>query len=254
MGWRRREDRRLARLRILLVVAALALVLSPRSGAQEAYFPFEGGRTLRSMYGSPAAQAPHAVPFFDPLPAGLDAGGGTYRTLCVRLCDGYYFPISHVTNVTGFSIDAGRCAAACGGEARLFYHPNPGGDVAFMLDFTGRTYASYPNAFRYRRTLVAGCQCHPQPWSEAELARHRGYEKAVEEPEFAPNPDFAAAQSPAGRMDRTEAEDYLAWIVGGSFPTRHAHPAPQPVAEPTDLPHWYSDEVSTGRPRSIYQR
>ena len=36
-------------------------------------------------------------------------------------------------------------------------------------------YAALPNAFKYRKTLVEGCRCRPQPWSEAELQRHRGY-------------------------------------------------------------------------------
>jgi hypothetical protein len=245
----------LARLRILLAVAALALVLSPRSGAQEAYFPFESGRTLRSMYGSPVGPAPHAVHLFNPLPANLDAGAGTYRTLCVRLCDGYYFPISHMTSAMGLSTDAERCTAACGGEARLFYHPNPGGDVAGMLDFTGRTYVSYPNAFRYRRTLVAGCQCHPQPWNETELARHRAYETGEAQPDFSSTADVAMEKGPAAaRMDRREAEDYLARIVGGSFPSRQARTLSRPDVPLSDPWQWDTEPDGTGLPRSVYQR
>src|SRR6266540_3435428 len=30
----------------------------------------------------------------------------TYRTLCVRTCDGYYFPISYATNRSHFKTDA----------------------------------------------------------------------------------------------------------------------------------------------------
>jgi Protein of unknown function (DUF2865) len=106
----------------------------------------------------------------------------TYRTLCVRMCDGFYFPISFSTTSGSFTRDAEKCSASCGEDARLFYYPNPGGDVDSMVDLTGRAYGSYPMAFRYRKTLVKGCQCRPQPWSEAERARHRAY---------------AAAQSPA---------------------------------------------------------
>jgi hypothetical protein len=102
----------------------------------------------------------------------------TFRTLCVRMCDGFYFPISYATNSAAFTYDAEKCAAACGGDARLFYHANPGGDVGDMVDLTGRAYASYAIAFRYRKTLVKGCQCRPHPWSEAERARHRAYAAA----------------------------------------------------------------------------
>lgn len=106
----------------------------------------------------------------------------TYRTLCVRMCDGFYFPISYATSSANFTRDAEKCAATCGGEARLFYYRNPGGDVEDMLDLTGRAYASYPTAFKYRKTLVKGCQCRPQPWTEAERVRHRGYAAALAPP------------------------------------------------------------------------
>ena len=100
---------------------------------------------------------------------------GTYRTLCVRLCDGFYFPISSATIGSGLARDADACSASCGTEARLFYHPNDGGDVDSMVDLTGLAYSALPNAFKYRKTLVPECRCRPQPWSEAELQRHRAY-------------------------------------------------------------------------------
>ena len=91
------------------------------------------------------------------------------------MCDGYYFPISFSTMRSEFARDADKCAASCGSEARLFYHPNPGGDVEGMADLTGMAYTALPNAFKYRKTLVDDCSCKPQPWSEAEQERHRSY-------------------------------------------------------------------------------
>ena len=44
-----------------------------------------------------------------------------------------------------------------------------------MVDLTGIAYSALPNAFRYRKTLVPECRCRPQPWSDAELQRHRAY-------------------------------------------------------------------------------
>ena len=51
---------------------------------------------------------------------------GTYRTLCVRLCDGYYFPISFSATRDRFARDAKTCETSCGGQARLFVYRNPG--------------------------------------------------------------------------------------------------------------------------------
>jgi hypothetical protein len=39
----------------------------------------------------------------------------------------------------------------------------------------GTAYASLPNAFKYRQSLVSNCACKPEPWSDAEAERHRGY-------------------------------------------------------------------------------
>ena len=43
------------------------------------------------------------------------------------------------------------------------------------VDLYGRAYASYRSANMYKKALVAGCQCRPDPWSVAELARHEQY-------------------------------------------------------------------------------
>ncbi len=61
-------------------------------------------------------------------------GNGTYRTLCVRTCDGFYFPISFSTTSDRFPADAQTCQSMCpGAEATLFYYPNPGGGPENMV-------------------------------------------------------------------------------------------------------------------------
>ena len=101
--------------------------------------------------------------------------GGAYRTLCVRTCDGYYFPISGSASSRRFSRDTRQCQAMCGSEARLFYLPRGSDDVKNMTDTSGRVYGRLPTAFAYRKALVNGCSCKPMPWSSAETARHQHY-------------------------------------------------------------------------------
>lgn len=114
-----------------------------------------------------------------------------YRTLCVRTCDGYYFPISFSTTRAGIAHDAKQCEARCGG-GRLFYHRNPGADVQHMVDLKGQYYANMENAFRYRAELVEGCRCKPEPWSEA---AHQEYRRRAEaEANGEPPTAVAAAQ------------------------------------------------------------
>jgi hypothetical protein len=97
-------------------------------------------------------------------------GGSGYRTLCVRTCDGYYFPISFSTSPTRFAEDEQACQKLCPAtEAVLYSHRNPGEDVAQAVASNGRVYKDLPNAFRYRREFNASCSCKQpgQTWADA---------------------------------------------------------------------------------------
>jgi Protein of unknown function (DUF2865) len=109
-----------------------------------------------------------------PLPPGAveqpQIGGGGYRTLCVRTCDGYYFPISFSASPSRFADDEQTCQKLCPAtEATLFTHRNPGEDVAQAVSGSGKIYKDLANAFRYRREFVASCSCRlpGQTWAEA---------------------------------------------------------------------------------------
>lgn len=89
--------------------------------------------------------------------------GGTVRTLCVRTCDGFYFPVSFSTTKDRFSKDAAACTALCpGAESKLYYHSIPDQEPEQMVDLSGKTYMSSPNAFKYRvngARSTLGCTC-----------------------------------------------------------------------------------------------
>jgi hypothetical protein len=96
--------------------------------------------------------------------------GGTYRTLCVRLCDGYYFPISYSAMQGKFADDEKICQRMCpAAETALYSHRNPGEEVAQAVSTSGRQYSELPNAFAYRKQFNAACSCKPngQTWADA---------------------------------------------------------------------------------------
>jgi hypothetical protein len=96
--------------------------------------------------------------------------GGSYRTVCVRTCDGYYFPISFSTSPARFGDDEQACQKLCPAtEAVLFSHRNPGEDMNQAVSAKGQAYRDLANAFRYRREFVASCSCRApgQSWAEA---------------------------------------------------------------------------------------
>lgn len=86
--------------------------------------------------------------------------GGTFRTMCVRTCDGYYFPISFSTTRDRFAADEAVCQAACPGtEVALYYHDDPTGEADGMLSLSDRPYAELPTAFRHRSAMDKACAC-----------------------------------------------------------------------------------------------
>jgi hypothetical protein len=156
------------RMRSRLVAASLLLsLLAASSPAQAQYFqrsPFAASRNPAGPGVSSNGLAAAATPSdHGQRGEAADEDSGRYRTLCVRLCDGYYFPISFSTRASGFARDAAQCTASCGQQARLFYHANPGGSVETMLDLAGRPYSALPAAFKYRAALVSGCGCQRLP-------------------------------------------------------------------------------------------
>jgi hypothetical protein len=95
---------------------------------------------------------------------------GTYRTLCVRTCDGFYFPISYSTVPGKFADDEQLCRRLCPAtEVTLYSHRNPGEDVSRAVSSSGRLYTDLPSAFSYRKQYNAACSCRApgQSWADA---------------------------------------------------------------------------------------
>jgi hypothetical protein len=193
------------RVAVLAVALATAPAIAGRpahaQGFFDSLFGFGGSSQPRpSLQRSPDYRTPARPPpsASGQMPAPAVQSGGKYRTLCVRMCDGYYFPISGSVTRSSFYRDAQICRRSCGSEATLFYHPAASGDASQMVDLTGRAYARLPIAFRYRKTLVDGCKCRPEAWSESELARHRRYaaETAAGDQTGRSNPDPVVASMP----------------------------------------------------------
>ncbi|WP_150525733.1 DUF2865 domain-containing protein [Roseibium sediminis] len=97
----------------------------------------------------------------DEIRSKVEVGGGeTYRTMCVRTCDGFYFPVSFSTRKKHFAEDSMRCAEMCPtARTELFAYPNPGGLPEDMTSMAGDPYVQMSNAYRFRKEVVEGCSC-----------------------------------------------------------------------------------------------
>jgi hypothetical protein len=114
----------------------------------------------------------------------------TYRTLCVRLCDGYYFPVSFSTLPNHFQRDAEQCQSHCAAPAELYYHQNPGGAVEQMVSASSQQpYTTLKSAWRYRKEFVQGCSCKAAEYQPQQLN-----EKKAEAPATPTGPPSATAR------------------------------------------------------------
>jgi hypothetical protein len=115
-----------------------------------------------------------------------DRGGGSapapqqslpfasYRTMCVRSCDGYFFPISFATISSRFRDDESKCRSLCAAPAELYYYRNPGEEVEQMISLDGRPYRESKNAFKHRQSYVKGCSCKAEEYSLQEINQAGG--------------------------------------------------------------------------------
>jgi len=206
-------DRENQRRSVLLALA------QNNCGPQYANAPRGPGNFLDNLFGNnnnnPNAPA-----------ADLGPQSGTFRTVCVRTCDGFYFPISFATVPARFPDDEKTCKALCpAAEATLFSYRNPGEDMSSAVSINGQPYSSAPNAFRYRQEFNPSCACKAagQTWSDALKSID---DKAAAEQQG----DIIVTEESAKKMSRAPAKATPAAAKKGAAPAGTAATAPAPDA------------------------
>jgi hypothetical protein len=183
-------------------------------------------------------------------PPGADLGpqSGTFRTVCVRTCDGGYFPISFATVPARFPDDEKTCKALCPAtEASLYAYRNPGEDINQAVSINGQPYTQSPNAFRFRQEFNPSCACKAagQTWSDALKSVD---DKAAAEQQG----DIIVTEESAKKMARPPAPKAPSTTGKKGAPsTTAASPPPAPAAE-TAPPAPVSTDAAGDKPiRSV---
>jgi hypothetical protein len=78
---------------------------------------------------------------------------GPRQAFCVRTCDGGYFPVRAHAGLSAVEACRSFCPAC---ETRAYY----GSTIDYALARDGSRYTDLPNAYLYRKQLVAGCSCN----------------------------------------------------------------------------------------------
>jgi hypothetical protein len=194
--------RRQAELQQALARSGCGGVQVPRGGG---LFDFFGGGQddQGNQYTSPTYRS------IDP--------NGRYRSVCVRLCDGFYYPIHFSTYGSRLAQDEQQCQSSCAAPAELYVYRNPGQEIQQAISLNGSAYMDLPVALKYRKEYVKGCSCKQSEYNPTEIeaankkaeldseqGKVKGKGKAAPTPQTAvPASQAATAGTPAAGGDQT---------------------------------------------------
>jgi hypothetical protein len=133
----------------VLLAGALLLAgeLAWASNGQKVWAPWD---PIPEVAAIPALDVPT-----DLAPKATRASG---RAVCVRLCDGFFFPSATSSG------DDEACAAQCPNTPTVRYTEPVGSDrIEDAVSKRGALYTALPAAFRYRTTLDNTCACRRRP-------------------------------------------------------------------------------------------
>jgi Protein of unknown function (DUF2865) len=159
---------------------------------------------------------------------GAGASGGLV-TLCVRTCDGGYFPISSRASSFNFRRDAQVCSMMCpGNETELFYRSIASESTEMRSTMSGEDYAAQSYAWRFRtQPKSAQCGCNFSLYYK-EMLRREAVVSGKEQPKkpagsivwVKPTLRGGLAQEPSQDLTRKErpyTPDPKIRVIGPSF-------------------------------------
>ena len=124
---------------------------------------------------------------------------GRYRSVCVRLCDGFFYPISYATYASQLAQEAQQCQSSCAAPAELYVYRNPGQEIEQAISLNGSAYMDLPVALRFRKEYVQGCSCKQAEYNptDIEAANKRAEAEAASQPAKGKGKGKVAAKPPA---------------------------------------------------------
>jgi hypothetical protein len=202
----------------------------------------ESGGGLFGWFGRGGSDEEEAAQPEGPVYRSIDPNG-RYRSVCVRTCDGFFFPVSYQTYASHLSQDASVCQSSCAAPAELYVYRNPGQEIDQAISLNGTAYSDLPNAFKYRKEYVTGCSCKANEYNPTAIeGANQKAEAAPGKPGnngSAPAPATQAAAPaapPPGQLDLTGAlpdqPQAVAPVEAAPAPAAEAVPAPAAEAVP----------------------
>lgn len=89
--------------------------------------------------------------------------------VCVRKCDGGFFPVSYSANRQNLDDLADMCSALCPNTETVLFTKRPDAEISEAMSYEGDSYESLTNAGRFKTKFDPSCTCKPKNRSWAEV-------------------------------------------------------------------------------------
>ncbi|PPD16649.1 MAG: hypothetical protein CTY25_01550 [Methylobacterium sp.] len=135
----------------------------------------QGGGLLDRLFGTGSAVEQRRDSFVeidseldDELKEKAKLGGRT--PICVRTCDGFFFPVNF-EGLTARDEHSKVCQALCPAAETVVMYMRLGADIETAATREGQAYTAFPFALKYRTNRDSACFCRPQGYTVAQLAK-----------------------------------------------------------------------------------
>ena len=150
------------------LAAAAWLIVQPGGRGAAAHGPSAGA--VSTFFSNPGGFAPSAIDAGAALDASperkhkkMDASASlaSRRSVCVRLCDGFFFPVAPLSGRTDLASHEAACEDNCpDAPTALYIEPSGSDKIEDAVSTSGAPYTALPVALRSRTTLDNTCACH----------------------------------------------------------------------------------------------
>jgi hypothetical protein len=152
---------------------------------------------------------------------GGEARGGA-KAVCVRSCDGGFFPVSYSAHISNLDDLEQLCHALCPNADVNVFTYSVSREIETAVSIDGTSYRDLPNAFLYSKKFDPACTCRPpgKSWAQTlvDAERMLGSVKT----------DVIVTQAKSDEMSRPGATS----VKGRPTKTAKNAPPPKPEAPP----------------------
>jgi len=126
---------------------------------------------FESLFGGGSRQSYEEIPAEPPMAEDGDdqqARGGS-QAICVRTCDGGFFPLNYSARRGNMDNLEDLCHALCPNVETKLFTRNPNNEVGTAVGADGTNYSDLENAFKFQKSFDKACTCKPADvsWTQA---------------------------------------------------------------------------------------